>query len=1226
MKYAKLIIVVFLFIIVLRPASANEAQPRGITLDGSIGTAGKLDLQGPDYDIRADYGQQAGANLFHSFQKFNLRSDESATFSGPDFVQNIVSRVTGGDASWIDGTLRSTIQGADMYFLNPAGVMFGANASLDIGGSFHVSTADFLRLGENERFYTLPLESDVLSASAPAAFGFLDGDAGKISAEGMGELSTDLWGEDFDNWRDWKNANPDFFSGLETPEGEAISMIGGDVEITGTFYHDPSNPLITNTPVGKSLSAPYGRISLAAVKSEGEVRLTESGVNVSAEQLGDIRVAEGAKLTVNSSGGETFPYVGRTGAGSVFVRGETFVLDSAQIASQAVAEDGQVIDIEADNVSLQNEARIAANTFGTGNGADVNIIASENFEITSKAKIFNGSFYTGNDKASDGGRLSITAKNISVSDYSRLGGEAYGQGKGGDIILDASESVHISDHAWLSTSATTWSTGQAGNISVKTPTLTLESLAKIKSQTEGAGEGGTVEIHTESLQITDGGEISVRTQGAGNAGNVTVSGPDPLSGKDLSSSVTLSGTGSAIRADATSKGKGGTVSIAAKELSLAENATIVTSASDTGNAGDIALQVGSLEIGKGASVASASKYPEAAVYTVPDVATLYGLTDAQEGDVAVVADAGDSTPGNFIKGKATWVQMTEKITVVADMAPLSDILFAMQAQTGGIVTVQNAGDGVPANFVYDGLFSWVKIQNVYTVSDLAQRDAFMALRGDVIRVENENGMTDHLTYTGEEWIRYQDIYSLADLSERNSLANLEKGDVAKVADAGNGNARSFIYDGNAWVGFYMTGNAGTISIRADGDVSLHDDATLTTASTGGMSAGKIDLHVSALRLRDEATVSSESASVGDAGSIAIHAEDSVTLENKASLTTATSGQGRGGDISLETSGLEMKDTAYISAASRATGNSGDAGTISIAADDTIFMRNHTSVRTSSEGLGNAGDISVSLTSLHVENGASISSASNASENGGAAGTIRISASDAIHLSGNSSLTTKAVNTVVLDESTDQLNGKISLYAGNLLDISYSEITTSVQSGLGNGGDISITSPLAESGQTAGVESVTLNHGKIVANAYEGRGGNIHIVTDQFIQSSDSIVEASSALGIDGTIRIEAPDEDVSTGLTLLPGNFLDATRWLKTPCSARIGQQQQVSRFALVGRDAMPTPPDDLQPSPLLGYADSSSDDALSQVSFRYPCPCFAFRYETEKEQNLMLPSDCCKD
>ncbi|MDM8525332.1 filamentous hemagglutinin N-terminal domain-containing protein [Desulfococcaceae bacterium HSG8] len=155
----------------------------------------------------------AGTNLFHSFQQFNIHSGESATFTGPDSVQNIISRVTGGDPSWIDGKLRSEIPGADMYLLNPAGMMFGPGASLDLGGSFHVSTADYLGLENGERFYTMPQENEVMSVAAPTAFGFLNNEIGSISFEGRGEITE----------QEWKD-NP---SGLHVSEGKTISLIGG---------------------------------------------------------------------------------------------------------------------------------------------------------------------------------------------------------------------------------------------------------------------------------------------------------------------------------------------------------------------------------------------------------------------------------------------------------------------------------------------------------------------------------------------------------------------------------------------------------------------------------------------------------------------------------------------------------------------------------------------------------------------------------------------------------------------------------------------------------------------------------------------------------------------------------------------------------------------------------------------------------------------------------------
>ncbi len=116
-------------------AGAVQAQ---VTLDGTLGPAGAL--PGPNYAITADLGRQVGGNLFHSFGQFSINTGESATFSGPNSVSNIIGRVTGGNVSFIDGALRSTIPGANLYLLNPAGVLFGEHAQLDVLGSVHVST------------------------------------------------------------------------------------------------------------------------------------------------------------------------------------------------------------------------------------------------------------------------------------------------------------------------------------------------------------------------------------------------------------------------------------------------------------------------------------------------------------------------------------------------------------------------------------------------------------------------------------------------------------------------------------------------------------------------------------------------------------------------------------------------------------------------------------------------------------------------------------------------------------------------------------------------------------------------------------------------------------------------------------------------------------------------------------------------------------------------------
>src|SRR5712691_10844015 len=179
----------------------SQAQ---ITLDGSLGPRGAL--TGPNYVIPAAVGQIRGPNLFHSFDQFNLRllQGESATFTGPNTITNILSRVTGGSPSIIDGLLRSQIPGAHLYLFNPSGVVFGPNASLDVSGSFHVSTADYLRLADGARFSAHLSDTSVLTVAPPAAFGFLGPTPAPISVSG---------------------------STLEMPEGQTLSFISGDLTV-----------------------------------------------------------------------------------------------------------------------------------------------------------------------------------------------------------------------------------------------------------------------------------------------------------------------------------------------------------------------------------------------------------------------------------------------------------------------------------------------------------------------------------------------------------------------------------------------------------------------------------------------------------------------------------------------------------------------------------------------------------------------------------------------------------------------------------------------------------------------------------------------------------------------------------------------------------------------------------------------------------------------------------
>ena len=150
---------------------SGQAQ---ITLDGSLTVEGERALSGPNYQILEADGKLTGNNLFHSFRDFSLPGGNSATFSGSADIRNVLSRVTGGNASTIDGALISTIPGANFFFINPYGVFFGPGASIDVGGAFTVTTAHHLNLADGAVFSATPGGADFSLTSADvASFGFL---------------------------------------------------------------------------------------------------------------------------------------------------------------------------------------------------------------------------------------------------------------------------------------------------------------------------------------------------------------------------------------------------------------------------------------------------------------------------------------------------------------------------------------------------------------------------------------------------------------------------------------------------------------------------------------------------------------------------------------------------------------------------------------------------------------------------------------------------------------------------------------------------------------------------------------------------------------------------------------------------------------------------------------------------------------------------------------------
>ncbi|MBF0100915.1 MAG: filamentous hemagglutinin N-terminal domain-containing protein, partial [Desulfobacterales bacterium] len=512
-----------------------------VVLDGTLGISKAL--QGPDYTVKSDYGKASGANLFHSFQSLTVESHESVTFTGPDYIKNIISRVTGGQSSWIDGVLRSNIPYANLYLLNPAGVIFGKNAALDVSGSFHVSTADYLRMGEQDRFYSTPFQGDVLSIASPTAFGFLQDAPAPITFEG-GDVSQ--------------------VSGLQVPDGETISVIGGDIDIQeGTFYVkeslDADGKPIQKIKNSGNLLAFSGRVNIASVASTGEVIPTEHDLDVSSvSKLGQITLSNRSYIDVS---GER--------SGDVYIRAERFMAQNSNIYGETYGDiDGGRIDIRSTDVALSDGTQVIVNTYGYGKGSDLNIQAKEDVVISGDNGKETRSGIMIQSENGQTGNLTIQAKNIHLEDGGFIYANTYGMGDGGDITLDAEDNLNI--------------------VGLSSDLHSSEILVQTFGTMKNAGNAGNLTINAgKDITFNDGGWISSYTYGLGNGGQVNIK-----AGESITFLGEIDGYPSSIYAAAhetSNGGNGGDIDIVTKNLSLKDGAYLNASTFGPGYSGQIRI-------------------------------------------------------------------------------------------------------------------------------------------------------------------------------------------------------------------------------------------------------------------------------------------------------------------------------------------------------------------------------------------------------------------------------------------------------------------------------------------------------------------------------------------------------------------------------------------------------------------------------------------------------------
>lgn len=427
-----------------------------VIFDGSIhNEMNGVKMEG-NIDIKSDYGQINGSNLYHSFRTFNINKNETATFSGPNSIENIITRVTGDNASLIDGVLQSRIPDANFYLLNPSGVIFGKNASLKLGGSFHVSTADYIKMNNNDNFYVDTQKTTILSSAKPSAFGFIDDTIADISIL-----------ENIDS--------------LQVNKGKTISLIGGNIVMNNG-----------------SIKVEEGRINIASIHSAGEIEFVETGIQaipiIETIERGTISIINSSEIDVSGAG-----------SGNIFIIGGELILDYSEIVAKSKgSKDGGITHINVDNFFANNNGNLRSDVTSNENkGGRIRIQAKESVWFQNVSKIStspNGSFF--NVKQCHAGNIDIAAKSIFFDNQSSINSDSYNAGNSGNISLIASEKITFSNFSTIFTSTTDH--GNAGNIDIQANNIYFTDGSGPGSQTNGTGKGGNIHIVAKDSIVLHG--------------------------------------------------------------------------------------------------------------------------------------------------------------------------------------------------------------------------------------------------------------------------------------------------------------------------------------------------------------------------------------------------------------------------------------------------------------------------------------------------------------------------------------------------------------------------------------------------------------------------------------------------------------------------------------------------------------------------------------------------
>ena len=849
----------------LRYALRGETPPSflaQVTTDGTTSTT----VTPTDTGVQIDNGDRAEGNLFHSFEQFSIPTGTEAFFNNASDIVNIFSRVTGGNISNIDGLIRAN-GSANLFLINPAGIVFGEGARLQLGGSFYGSTADSIVFNDGE--FSANLDNPpLITVNAPIGLNFRD-EPGTITVRGDGfgkRFSADLI--------DTENA-------LRVNETATLGLIGGNLNLEGATLKTPGgrielgsvgdNQTVSLIATDKGFSFGYetvtnfNNINLLQVSNIDASGLVNGDIKIQGD---NINIIEGSVIEASTFGifsPETPGAIELNATDTITVDGETYVDGSSSfIASQvyfgAVGDTGD-ININTGSLNFLNSGQISAAIFGEGNTGNISINATDSVVLDGlntdfvPSGIFNDVFSS--EEGGNSGDIIITADSIFVTNGGQVSASTFGEGDAGSISLTATNEINI----------------DGGNA----PVFIIGIFSTV--ETAGRGEAGDISVTTGSLNLSNGGQINASTFNLGNGGNITIDARDT------------------IRVDGTNRNSNLLSGIYSNSVEF--RLTTIDGIRVPRNGGDIIINTGSLELLNGARIdvgAVNDSLGDAGSITI-------NATDniIFQGDNSSDIDP-NSNDELFVSGAFSNVSedaggTAGNIEITTNSLELSDGAQINSSTSGGMIeqSINSGSITIRATdtIIFDG-------SNAVNVASLNEE-----VTGNPYQVSS-SGIISAVEFTERDGLRFPGEGNAGNVSVSTNSLNLFNGAQINSSTSGEGNAGAIAINANDRIildGENIDGNPSNISsevvLGAEGD------------------GGNIEIATGFLNVSNGARVSSSTAGGGDTGSINITAAENITLDGEGNDATGifstvredAVGNTRG--IAIKTNSLAVNNQAQI---------------------------------------------------------------------------------------------------------------------------------------------------------------------------------------------------------------------------------------------------------------------------------------------------------------------------